>query len=161
MQRHYSANKGPSSQSYAVSSKNIWLWDYKENWVPKNWCFWMVVLEKTLESPLGSKEFQPVHPKGNQSWIFTGRTDAGAETPIFWPPDEKNWLIWNDLDDQKNWRWPSRMKWLDSIPDSMDMKVKVWKWKLLSHVQPFATPWTVACQAPLSMKFSRPEYRSG
>ena len=72
--------------------------------VPKNWCFWTVVLEKTLESPLDCKEIQPVHPKGNQSWIFIGRTDAEAETPIFWPPDLKNWLIWKDPDDGKDWR---------------------------------------------------------
>ena len=91
-QRHYFASKGPSSQSYGSSSSHVWMWevDYKESWVPKNWCFWSVVLEKTLESPLDSKEIQPVHPKGNQSWLFTGRTDAEAETPIFWPPDVKN-----------------------------------------------------------------------
>ena len=69
-------------------------WDYKESWAPKNWCFWTVVLEKSLESPLDCKEIQPVHPKGNQSWIFIGRTDAEDETPILWPPDVKNWLIW-------------------------------------------------------------------
>ena len=80
------------------------IWDYKESWVPKNWCFWTVVLEKTLESPLDYKETQPVHPKGDQSWIFTGRTDVEAETPIFWPPDVKNWLIWKDLDAGKEWR---------------------------------------------------------
>ena len=83
-QRHYFANKGPSSQSYGFSSSLVWMWelDYKENWVPKNWCFWTVVLEKTLESSLNCKEIQPVHPKGNQSWIFIGRTDVEAETPI-------------------------------------------------------------------------------
>ena len=78
--------------------------DYKESWAPKNWCFWTVVLEKTLESPLDSKEIQPVHPKGNQSWIFIGRIDAEAETQILWPPDWKNWLIWEDLDAGKDWR---------------------------------------------------------
>ena len=77
--------------------------DYKESWVPKNWCFWTVVLEKTLESPLDCKEIQPVHPKGNQSWIFIGRTDAEAEGPIVWPPDRKSWLIWKDLDAGKDW----------------------------------------------------------
>ena len=84
--RHYFANKGPSSQSYSLSSSHIWMWelDYKESWVLKNWCFWTVVLEKTLESLLDSKEIQPVHPKGNQSWIFFERTDAEAETPILW-----------------------------------------------------------------------------
>ena len=74
------------------------------NWVPKNWCFWTVVLKKTLESPLDFREIQPVHPKGNQSWIFTGRTDAEAEAPILWPSDAKNWLIWKDPDAGKDWR---------------------------------------------------------
>jgi len=92
-QRHFFANKGLSSQSYHFSSSHVWMWelDYKEGWAPRNWCFWTVVL-KTLESPLDSKESQPVHPKGNQSWIFMGRTEAEAETPILWPPDVKNWL---------------------------------------------------------------------
>ena len=94
-QTHYCADKGPSSQSYGFSSSRVWIWelDSKESWAPKNWCFWTVVLEKTFESPLGCREIQPVHPKGNQSWIFIGRTDAEAETPILWPPDAKNWLI--------------------------------------------------------------------
>ena len=78
--------------------------DYKESWAPKNWCFWTVVLKKTLESPFHCKEIQSVYPKGNQSWIFIGRTDAKAETPIFWPPDVKNWLIWKDPDAGKDWR---------------------------------------------------------
>ena len=81
-----------------------WELDHKESWALKNWCFWIGVLEKTLESPLGSKEIQPVNPKGNQSWIFIGRTDAEAETPIFWPPDAKKWLIWKDPDAGKDWR---------------------------------------------------------
>ena len=104
-QRHYFANKGPSNQGYGFSSSHVWMWefDYKESWVPKNWCFWTLVLEKTLESPLDCKEIQPVHPKGNESWIFIGRTDAEAETPIIWPPDAKNWLIWKDPDDWKDW----------------------------------------------------------
>ena len=99
-QRHYFANKGLSGQSYGFSSSHIWMWelDYKEFWAPKSWCFWTVVLEKTLESLLDCKEIQLVHPKRNQSWIFTGRTDAEAETPILWPPDVKNWLIWKDPD---------------------------------------------------------------
>ena len=104
-QRHYFANKGLSSQSFGFSSDHVWRWelDYKESWAPKNWCFWTVLL-KTLESPLDCKEIQPVHPKGDQSWIFTGRTDAEAETPILWPPDVKNWLIWNWLPDAgKDW----------------------------------------------------------
>ena len=82
----------------------MWELDYKESWEPKNWCFWTVVLEKTLESPLNCKEIQPVHPKGNQSWIFTGRTDVEVETPILWLPDAKNWLIWKDPDAGKDWR---------------------------------------------------------
>ena len=109
-QRLYLTNKGPYSQSYGFSSSHVWMWelDYKESWALKNWCFWTVVLEKTLESPLDCKETQPVHPKGNQSWIFIGRTDAEAETPIFWPPDVKNWLIWKDPDAGKDWRWEEK-----------------------------------------------------
>ena len=82
--------------------------NYKESCEPKNWCFWTVVLEKTLENPLYWKEIQPVHPKGDQSWIFIGRTDAEAETPILWPPDWKNWLIWEDPDAGKDWRWEEK-----------------------------------------------------
>ena len=105
-QRHYFANKGPSSQGYGFSSSHVWMWEleYKESWVPKNWCFWTVVLEKTLESPLDCKEIQPVHPKGNQSWIVIGRTDVEAETPRLWPLDAKNWLIRKDPDAGKDWR---------------------------------------------------------
>ena len=108
-QRHYFANKDPSSQSYGFSSSHVWTWelDYKESWegwVPKNWCFWTVVLEKTPESPLDCKEIKPVNPKGNQSCIFIGRTDAEAETQILWPPDAQNWLIGKDPDAGKNWR---------------------------------------------------------
>ena len=89
---HYFANKGPYIQSCGFSSGHIWMWelDCEESWVLKNWCFWTVVLEKTLESPLDSKEIQPVHPKGNQSWVFIGRTDVEAEAPIPWPPDVKS-----------------------------------------------------------------------
>ena len=103
-QRHYFANKGPSSQGYGFSSSHVWMWelDYKESWVPKNWCFWTVVLVKILGSPLDCKEIQPGHPKGNQSWIFIDRTDA--ETPTLWPPDEKNWFIGKDPDAAKDWR---------------------------------------------------------
>ena len=88
------------------SSGHVWMWelDYKESWVPKNWCFLTVVLEKTLESPLDCKEIQPVHPKGDQSWVFIGRTDVEAEVPILWPPDVKGWLIWKDPDAGKDWR---------------------------------------------------------
>ena len=105
-QRHYFVNKGPSSQGYSFSSGHVWMGelDYKESWVLKNWCFWTVVLEKTLESPLDCKEIQPVHPKGDKSWIFIGRTEAEAETPILWLPDEKNWLIGKDPDIGKDWR---------------------------------------------------------
>ena len=101
----FSLWKGPSSQGYGFSSGHVWMWelDYKESWAPKNWCFWTVVLETTLESPLDCKEIQPVHPKGNQSWIFIARSDAEAEALIFWPPDVKNWLIWKDPDAGKDW----------------------------------------------------------
>ena len=109
-QRHYFPNKGPSSQSYGFSSSHVWMWelDYKESWAPKNWCFWTVVLEKTLESPFDCKELEPVHPKGNQSWIVTGKTDAEAETPTLWPPDEKNWLIGKYPDSEKDWSWEEK-----------------------------------------------------
>ena len=104
-QRHYFLNQGPSSQGCDFSSSQVWMWelDYKESWAPKNWCFWTVVLEKTLESPLDCKEIQPVHPKGNQSWIFMGRTDAEAETPVLWPPHVKSWLIGKDPDAERDW----------------------------------------------------------
>ena len=105
-QRHYFANKSPSSQSYGFSSSHVWMWelDHKESLVLKNWWFWTVVLAKTLESPLDCKEIQPVHPKTDQSWIFIGRTDAEAETPIIWPLDAKNWLTGKDPDAGKDWR---------------------------------------------------------
>ena len=93
-----------------VSSSRVWMWelDYKESWALKNWCFWTVVLEKALERLLDSKEIQPVHPKGNQVWIFIGRTDAEAETQLLWPPDAKNWLIGKDPDAGKDWRWEEK-----------------------------------------------------
>ena len=99
--------KGPSSQGYGFSSSHVWMWelDYEESWVLKNWCFWTVVLEKTLESPLDCKEIQPVHPKENQSWLFIGRTDVETETPILCPPDVRSWLIGKDPDAGKDWRW--------------------------------------------------------
>ena len=105
-QRYYFADKGPSSQSYGFSSSHVEMWelDYKESWMLRNWCFWTVVLEKTLEGPLYSKEIKPVNPKENQSWIFIGRTDAEAETPVLWPPDAKNWLIGKDPEARKDWR---------------------------------------------------------
>ena len=105
-QRHYFADKGPFSQSYGFPSSHVWMWelDHKESWVPKNWCFWTVVLEKTLESPLDCKEIKLVNHKGNQSQIFTWRTNAKAEAPTLWPPDVKNWLILKDPDSGKDWR---------------------------------------------------------
>ena len=92
-------------KAMVFSSGHVWMWelDYKESWAPKNWCFWTVVLEKTLESPLDCKEIQSVHPKGDRSWVFIGRTDVEAETPILWPPDAKSWLIWKDPDAGKDW----------------------------------------------------------
>ena len=102
-QRYYFANKGPCC---GFSSSHVWIWelDYRESWVQKNWCFWTVVLEKTLESPLDCKKIKPDNPKGNQPWIFIGRTDAEAETPILWPSDVKNWLLGKDPDAGKDWR---------------------------------------------------------
>jgi len=104
--RHYFTNKGLSSQSYGFSSTHVWKWelDYKESWAPKNWSFLTGVLERTLESPLDCKEIQPVHLKGDQSWIFIGRTEAAVDTPSIWPPDTKNWLIWKGPDVGKDWR---------------------------------------------------------
>ena len=102
--------QGPSSQSHGFSSDHVWMWqwDYKESWAQKYWCFWTVVLEKTLESPWDYKKIQPVHPKGNQSIVFIGRTDVEAKTPILWPPNTKNWLIWKDPDAGKDWRWEEK-----------------------------------------------------
>ena len=113
-------------KGYGFSSSQIWIWelDYKESWEPKNWCFWTVVLEKTLESPLDYKEIQPVHSKGDQPWVFIGRTDVEAETPILWPPDVKSWLIWKDPDAGKDW-WQEEKGTtedeMDGITNSMDM----------------------------------------
>ena len=106
-QRHHFANKCSSGQSYGFPSSHVCMWElhHKEGSALKNWCFWTVMLEKTLESPLDCKEIKSVNPKGNPSWIFIGRTDAEAETPILWPPDAKNWLIWKDPDAGKDWRW--------------------------------------------------------
>ena len=105
-QRPYFANKSLLSQSYGFSSSHVWMWelDSKESWALKNWCFWTVVLEEILESPLDCKKIQPVPPEGDQSWVFIGRTDAEAETQLLWPPDAKNWLIWKDPDAGKDWR---------------------------------------------------------
>ena len=128
-QRHYFVNKGPSSQGFGFSSSHVWIWklDYKESWAPKNWWFWTVVLEKTFTSPLDCKEIQPVHPKGDQSWVFTVRTDVEAKTPILWPPDVKSWLTEKTLmlgkikgGRRRGWQ---RMRWVDGITDSMDMSL--------------------------------------
>ena len=118
-----------SSQSYGFSSSHVWMWelDYKESWALKNWFFWTVVVEKSVESPLDCKEIQPVHPNENQSWKFIGRTDAEAETPILWPPDAKNWLIGKILmlgkiDGVRRRGW-QRMRWLNGIIESMNMSL--------------------------------------
>ena len=104
-QRHYFANKAPSSQGCGFSCGHVWMWelDYEESWAPKNWCFWTAVLEKTPERPLDCKEIQPVHPKGDQSWVFIGRTDVEAEAPIIWPPHVKSWLIGKDSEAGRDW----------------------------------------------------------
>ena len=126
-QRYHSANKGPSSQRYGFSSSHVWMWklDHKEGWTLKNWCFQTMVLEKTVESPLDSKEIKPVNPIRNQSWIFIGRTDA--EAPTLWLPDVKSQLIGKDPDAGEDWgqkeRGWQRMRWLDRITDSMDINL--------------------------------------
>ena len=104
-QRHHFADKGQSSQSYGFSSSHVWMWelDHEDSWAPKNWWFWVEVLQKTHQSPLDSKEIKPVNPKGNQSWIFIARTDAEAEAPILWLPDVKSWLIGKGPDAGKDW----------------------------------------------------------
>ena len=132
-QKHYFANKVLSGQSYGFSSSNVWLWelDREESWVLKDWCLWTVVLEKTLESPLDCKEIQPVHPKGDQSWVFIGRTDAEAESPILWPPDAKTdslekTLMLGGIGGSRR-RGQQRMRCLDGITDSMYMSLsKLW-----------------------------------
>ena len=114
-------------KAMVFSSSHVWMLNYKESWAPKYWCFWTVVLEKTLERPLDSKEIRPVNPKRNQPWILFGSSDAEAEAPILWPPDEKSQLIGKDLDAGKDWRQEEkrtkRMRWLDGITDSMDMSL--------------------------------------
>ena len=139
------SNKGPSGQGYGFSSGHVWMWelDGEKSWEPKNWCFWTVVLEKTLESPLDCKEIQPVHPKGDQSWVFTGRTDAEAETPVLWPPHAKSGLIGKTLmlggiggRRRRGWR---RMRWLDGSPTR-------WTW-VLSKLRALLMEWEAWCTA--------------
>ena len=117
-------------KAMVFSSSHVWMWelDHKEDWAPKNWCFWIVVLEKTLESPLDCKEINPVNPKGNQPWIFIGRPDAEAEAPVLWPPYVKKITHWKRSNSGKDWGQEAkgwqRMRWLNSIIDSMDMDLK-------------------------------------
>ena len=123
------ANKGPSTQGYGFSSTHVWMWelDYKKSWALKNWCFWTVVLEKTLESPLDCKEIQPVHSEGDPPWDFFGRNDAKAETLVLWPPHARSWLIGKDPDASKDWRHEEKGTTEDEmvgcITDSMDMSL--------------------------------------
>ena len=113
---HRFANKGPSSQSCGFSGSHVWVWELDcEGWSPKNWCFWIVVLEKTLESPLDCKEIQPVHAKGDQSWIVTGSTDTESESLILWPPHAKSWLIGKDFDAGRDWRQEEKGKTEDEM----------------------------------------------
>ena len=129
-QRHYFADKGPYSQSYGLSSSHVWMWvlDYTESWALKNWCFWTVVLEKTLESPLDCKEIQPVHSKGDQSWVFVGKTDAEAETPILWLPDAKSWRIGKDPDAGKDWRQEEKGMTEDKMVGWVWARSESWWW---------------------------------
>ena len=207
-QRHYFANKGLYSQSCGFSSSHVWMWelDCKEGWAPKNWWFWTVVLEKTLESLLDCKEIQPFNPKENQSWIFIRRTNVEAETPILWPPNTKNWLLGKDPDTGQDWKQEENgttedemvgwHHWLNGhefeqtpgVGDGQGSLACCSPWghknsdtteglNWIEHLilllcfhgsglvakacQTLATPWTVACQAPLSMGFSRQDYWSG
>ena len=192
-QTRYFTNKGPSSQSYGFSSSHVWMWELncKESWMPKNQCFWTVVLEKTLESPLDCKEIQPVHSEGDQPWDFFGRNDAKAETPVLWSPHPKNWLIVKDSDAGRDWGQEEKgttedemagwHHWLDGRESEWTPGVgdgqgglawcDSWGHRELDtteqlnwtelSVQLFLTSWTIAHQAPLSMGFPRQEYWSG
>ena len=127
--RDYFADRGPYGQSYDFSSIHIWMWElyHKESWVPKNWCFWTVVLENTLQSLLDCEEIKPVNRKGSQSWGLIGRTDAEVEAPILWPPDVKNWLIRKDPSPGKDWRQKEKGMTEDEMvgwhPDLMNMSL--------------------------------------
>ena len=148
-QSHYFPNKGPSSQGYGFSSSHVWMWelDHKEGWAPKNWCFWTVVLEKTVESPLDCRDIQPVHPRGDQSWIFIGRTDAEAKAPTLWPYDVKNWLLEKTLmlgrTEGRRRRGRQRMRLLDGITDSMkfEQAPESWWWTGKPGV-----PWSIGSE---------------
>ena len=130
-QRHYFADKSPCRQSYGFSSSHVWMWelDHKESCALKNWCFWTMVLEKTLESPLDCKDIQPVHPKGNQSWISTVKTDAEADTPVLWPPmqrvDSLEKTLMLGKDEGRRRRGRQRIRWLDGITDSVDLSLSM------------------------------------
>ena len=150
-QRHYSVDKGPSSQSSGFSNCHVWIWelDNKEGWVPMNWCFWTVVLENTLESPLDGQEIQPVSPKGSQSWIVNGRTDAETEAPILWPPDGKSQLVGKTLmlgkTEGRRRRGRQRMRWWDGITGSMDIWAisgRQWRTGKPSVLQGVSKSWT-------------------
>ena len=147
-QRHYFAVKGLSSQSYGFSSSHVWMWELDLHWTPKNWCFWAVVLKKTLESPLDCKEIQPVYPKGNQSWIFIGRTDAEAEAPILWPSDAKNWFTEKDPDAWKDWRHEEKKPMEDEMVGwnhwPMDMSLSKLQDLVMDREAPYAAVHGVA-----------------
>ena len=165
-QRYHFANKGPYSQSYGFSSSHVQIWelDHKEGWIPMNWCFQTVVLEKTLESPLDCKEIKPVNPKGNQTWVFTGRTDAKTEALILWPLDAKSWLTGKDPDAGKDWGqeekgmteemagWHHQLKghefehtWNTGMPCSPWMVAKSWtqlsNW--ITKLQPYSSMYLI------------------
>ena len=129
-QRHHFANKSLPSQTYGFSSGHVWMWDldYKESWALKNWCFWTVVLEKTLESPLDCKEIQPVNPKGNQSWVFVGRTHTEAEAPILWPPNVKSQIIRKDPDAGKDWSQDKKRMTEDEMVGWPSPSQQTWVW---------------------------------